>query len=156
MSSHPDSLGRVTKGRDDATKMEAYRSSKFPNNIHNLRPSVALNRAPMCMFRPPVANRRQQCHLPFPPIQSKLQGPPWNPRSCVFAERAKIPFDPNRQNDLQHIGTAIKCFATPVWGESNSSDGTLNENAYNKSARFYEGVFYCQNVICLQGTSVNI
>jgi hypothetical protein len=54
---------------------------------------------------------------------------PWNPRSCVFAERAMIPFDPNNQNNLQHIGTAIKRFATPVQGECtcNSSDGTYSE-----------------------------
>jgi len=42
MSSQPDSLERVTKGRDDATKMEAYSSSKFPNDIHDLQSSTVL------------------------------------------------------------------------------------------------------------------
>jgi len=58
-----------------------------------------------------------------------IQGPPWNPRSCVFAERSRVPFDPNHQNNLQHIGTAIKRFAPPVQGEyiRNSFDGIHSE-----------------------------
>jgi hypothetical protein len=32
----------------------------------------------------------------------------------------------------------------------------VNEKAYNKSARLYEGGFYCHNVIRLQGTQVNV
>ena len=117
MSSHPYSLERVTKGRDGATKMEAHRSSKFPNNIHDLRVSTALTeRQCVCI------NLQWQIAVSSATVHFHQYSQHYRPHpgTHVLACLQNMQRSHLTQTTKR---TAIKCSAPPVQGECNYFDG---------------------------------